>query len=271
MDIIREIGNCQSYNLHSHTQYCDGRASMEEFVRIAIDIGFTHYGFSPHSPIPIESTCNMKKNHVPLYIEEFNRLKSIYSSAIKLYLSMEIDYIGEEWGPSHPYFDTLPLDYRIGSVHFIPAKDGTLVDIDGSAENFKRKMEIYFENDIKYVVDKFYSQSKEMIQKGGFDIIGHFDKIGYNASQYQPEIENKKWYQQHINEMIDVIKSKNIIVELNTKAMEAFGRMFPNQRYLSRIVQENIPIVINSDAHYPHLINASRNNAFELLYNCLAF
>ena len=29
------------YNLHTHTQYCDGHAPMEEFVTEAIAMGFT--------------------------------------------------------------------------------------------------------------------------------------------------------------------------------------------------------------------------------------
>ncbi len=265
MDILNEIGDSRLYNLHSHTQYCDGRATMEEFVRSAIDMGFTHYGFSPHSPVPIDSICNMNINNVPLYIAEYDRLKSIYSSQIKLYLSMEIDYLGNDWGPSHHYFDSIKLDYRIGSVHFIPNKTGKMIDVDGNFENFKKKMSLYFDNDIKYVVDTFYSQSKAMIEMGGFDIIGHFDKIGHNASHYQSGIENEKWYINHIDDMFDLIKSKNIIVEINTKAWEVHGRMFPNVNYFKRLKQENVPVIINSDAHFPHLINASREQAFQLL------
>lgn len=41
------------YNFHSHTQFCDGRFPMADFVVAAVDGGFTHYGFSPHSPVPI--------------------------------------------------------------------------------------------------------------------------------------------------------------------------------------------------------------------------
>ena len=36
-------------NYHSHSLYCDGRASMEDFVRFALSEGFTSYGFSSHA------------------------------------------------------------------------------------------------------------------------------------------------------------------------------------------------------------------------------
>ena len=52
------------YNLHTHTQFCDGHAPMEEFVTEAIALGFTHLGFTPHSPISVESPVNMTREQV---------------------------------------------------------------------------------------------------------------------------------------------------------------------------------------------------------------
>lgn len=59
MDFVSIIGSDMLYNFHSHTQFCDGRATMAEFAAEAVAQGFTHYGFSPHSPVPIQSPCNM--------------------------------------------------------------------------------------------------------------------------------------------------------------------------------------------------------------------
>lgn len=264
MDIISLIGNNRNYNFHSHTQFCDGRAPMEEFVREAVAMGFTHYGFSPHSPIPIPSPCNMSLDDVPAYLAEVSRLKALYGDRIALFTSMEIDYLGDEWGPANPYFDTLPLDYRIGSVHFIPSDDG-YIDVDGRFESFKVKMEQHFHRDIRYVVETFYRQSMQMLQAGHFDIIGHFDKIGHNAGHYSPGIEDLPWYQTLVNDLIDLIIDRKVIVELNTKAWTDHHRMFPGIRYLSRLLQARVPIIVNSDAHYSNLIDASRPHAFSLL------
>ena len=43
----------------------------------------------------------------------------------------------------------------------------------------------------RHVVDTFYSHTLAMIEAGGFDMIGHFDKIGFNASYFQKGIEEK--------------------------------------------------------------------------------
>ena len=264
MDLLKEIGLSQLYNLHSHTPFCDGRADMEEFVVEAVTQGFTHYGFSPHSPVPIASPCNMSDQDVPAYLDECERLKTAFGDKITLYTAMEIDYLSQNWGPSHDYFQSLPLDYRIGSVHFIPSEHG-MIDVDGSPKDFVVKMREHFYEDIRYVVTTFYQQTWDMLNAGGFDIIGHFDKIGFNASAYQPGVEQEPWYRQLVADTIDLIAEKGVIAEINTKAWDANQRLFPSPQWLQMLRQRHIPVVVNSDAHFPQLINAGRQKGLSLL------
>lgn len=255
------------YNFHSHTQFCDGHAPMEDFVKEAVAENFTDYGFSPHSPIPFESPCNMSMSAVDDYMNEYNRLKSLYGDRINLYLSMEIDYLGSQWGATNKYFDTIPLDYKISSVHFIPSfVDSKLyIDIDGRYPAFKQKMELYFNNDIKAVVESFYKQSIDMIEAGGFDIIGHFDKIGHNASHFKEGIENEDWYHKLFMRTFEAIMDNHLIIEINTKAYVDHNRFFPNIKYFDLLKKSGAALLVNSDAHYPQFINLGRNEAMRLL------
>ncbi len=252
------------YNFHSHTQFCDGRATMAEFAEAAVKCGMTHYGFSPHSPVPIDSPCNMKRDDVPAFLDEVKRLNGIYERRIRFYAAMEVDYLDESWGPSNPYFASLGLDYIIGSVHFIPA-DSKFIDIDGRFESFREKMARYFANDIRHVVKTFYAQSHAMLDAGGMDILGHFDKIGQNASYFRPGIEDEYWYQCLVHDLIDDIIARGQRIELNTKAFAEHGRFFPGVRYLPELLSRGIEIVVNSDAHRTELINASRAEAFKAI------
>lgn len=270
MDFIKEIGNSRSYTFHSHTEFCDGHAQMEAFAREAVSRGFSHYGFSPHSPVPIESQCNMTTANVAHYTSEFHRIRDTYGDRVKFYRGMEIDYLGPQWGPSHPYFKSLGLDFAIGSVHFIPAQDGTLVDIDGRYENFRGKMERFFKNDIRYVVETFYSQSCLMVEAGGFDIIGHLDKVGHNAGHFCEGIEEQSWYCTLLSDLIDKVIGSGITVEINTKALAEHNRLFPAVKWWRRLVEAGVPIVINSDAHVPALIDAGRHEAFAILDDIVA-
>jgi len=268
IDLLKIITQSHRYNFHSHTQFCDGRACMDEFAAKAVELGLEHYGFSPHSPIQVESPCNMKADNVPLYLDEVARLKVLHRNDINLYASMEIDYI-DGYGPSHPYYQALPLDYRIGSVHFIPSfvNPNEYIDIDGRYENFKGKMEKYFHDDIESVVRSYYAQSLKLVEGGGFEIIAHCDKIGHNASCHRPGIENESWYQKLIQRHVESIMDHHYIIEVNTKAWEQFGRFFPGEQYFSLLKKYNAPVMFNSDAHYPELINAGRDEAIKRYYS----
>lgn len=265
---FKNIVRCTDrYNFHSHTQFCDGRADMEQFAAAAAGAGFRHYGFSPHSPVPIDSPCNMSFDSVPEYLAEFARLKQKYAGHTALYAGMEIDYLGKEWGPANEYFDTVPLDFRIGSVHFIPSASG-MVDVDGKFENFRMKMAKFFADDIRYVVETFYRQTHDMIDAGGFDIIGHYDKIGHNASHFSPGIEDTPWYRALVDDTTDHIIAAGLTVEINTKARADHRRFFPAPRHWKRLARSGVTILVNSDAHYPELIDASRAEALEMLRQC---
>lgn len=255
------------YNLHTHTQFCDGHAVMEDFVTEAIVAGFTHLGFTPHSPVSIESPCNMGRDDVKAYFDEMERLRSIYGDRIHLYTAMEIDYVSVGDGPANSYFKELPLDYSIGSVHFIPDINhpDEMVDIDGKFQGFKVRMGQNFDGDIEYVVKTFFSQMMAMIDEGGFDIVGHMDKIGFNASQYRDGIDEEPWYDKLVIDLFENIMDHHLTIEINTKAWLQHNRFYPNLKYFGMLKRFNAPIVVNSDAHYPTLLNSGRPEALKLL------
>ena len=255
------------YNLHTHTQFCDGHAAMEDFVVEAIASGITHLGFTPHSPISVESPCNMTQESVPVYLKEIQRLRDVYGDRINIYAAMEIDYVSVGDGPANSYFKQLPLDYRIGSVHFIPAIDNPseMVDIDGKFPSFKARMSRNFDGDIEYVVKKFFSQMMAMIEEGGFDIVGHMDKIGFNASQYRDGIDEEPWFDKLVIDLFENIMDHGLTIEINTKAWLQNNRFYPNLKYFGMLKHFNAPVVVNSDAHYPTLLNSGRLEAIKLL------
>ncbi len=265
IDFINIPLSTSRYNFHSHTQFCDGHATMDEFAEAAVAAGFEHYGFSPHSPIPIESPCNMKADDLPAYLDEVERLQQLYAGKIRFYAGMEIDYLGSRWGPSSDYFTALPLDYRIGSVHFIPAQGGEYIDIDGKYESFRRKMQQHFHNDILYVVNTFFDQSEAMIEAGAFDIVGHIDKIAQNAGCHCPGIDAQEWFETRVKRLITMSVDRGIIIEINTKAAAEHDRFFPDIKWWPLLKTLGAKVLVNSDAHRPELIDASRDIALRFI------
>ena len=252
-------------NYHSHSLYCDGRASMEDFVRFAIDRGFSSYGFSSHAPLPFSTPCTMEWDCMDDYLSEFHRLKDKYAGAIELYIGLEIDYINEETNAAASCYQCLPLNYRIGSLHMLPDNQGNIIDIDRPADRFRQMINDHFSGDIEYVVRLYYAQSMRMIEIGGFDIVGHADKIHYNAACYRPGLTDEAWYQDLVCCYLETIARQGYQMEVNTKAYHDLGVFYPDCRYFPLMKELGINVQVNSDAHYPERIDSGRSEALSLL------
>lgn len=248
-------------NYHSHTEFCDARASMAEIARAAFEAGFEEWGISPHSPICCPSGANMKVADMDAFLLEANRLKREYDGRMKILTGMEIDYISPEFGPQIEYFRNLPLDYRIGSVHFVRTKDGRPVDCDGPAERFLKYLKDEYDGDLRYVAETYFSMQLEMLEAGGFDIIGHLDKIGDNGSAADPNLEDYPWYAELVEKVIAKAAEKGVTIEINTKKYPTQQRFFPNLRWWPLLKKYNARLVISTDAHYPDKVAAGYTDA----------
>lgn len=259
----------QLSNYHSHCTFCDGRSTPEDFVKFAISHGFRAYGFSSHSPLPFETFWNMSKDDMPEYLEEINRLKEKYAGQLEIYTSLEIDYLDETYNPSIAYFQELPLDYRIGSIHFLPLSEhlseDNMVCIDGAFADYKDSVDRYFEGKISKLVTRYFDSTLQMIEAGGIDIVGHMDKIYMNGHKCKGFSFDADWYQKPFKAVLDLIAQKGLMVEVNTKNLIKKQQIFPRKEYLGLLKDMNIPVMVNSDCHYPDLVNDGRSEAFEIL------
>ena len=213
-------------NYHSHCLYCDGRANMEDFVRFALSEGFTSYGFSSHAPLPFSTAWTMEWDLMDDYLSEFRRLKAKYAGRIELYIGLDID---------------VPAD-----------KFRDIVDWD-------------FGGDLVRVVHLYYERLLKMVGLGGFDIVGHADKMHYNASCYRPGLLDEPWYDDLVRAYFTEIARRGYQVEINTKAYHDLGTFFPNERYFSYLYGLGVKVQVNSDSHYPERINNGRPEALQAL------
>lgn len=251
-------------NYHSHSLFCDGRANMEDFVRFALSQGFSSYGFSSHAPLPFPTAWTMEWDRMNDYLDEFRRLKFRYPD-IELYVGLEIDYLNAGHNPASSCFRRLPLDYRIGSVHLLYDDAGQVVDSDLPADRFCQMVDRHFDGDIERVVRAYYERSMQMIACGGFDIVGHADKIHYNADCYRPGLTDEGWYVDLVRRYFAEIARRGYQMEINTKAYRELGVFYPDVRHWSYLHSLGIPLQVNSDAHYPDRIAYGRAEALSAL------
>lgn len=252
-------------NYHCHTQYCDGASSAEEMVLAAIKAGFPALGFSSHAPVPFETVWTMPMHKREEYTAEVLRLKEKYSDDIQIYRGLEVDYIKDEISVKSDHIQAFNSDYLIGSIHFMGQLmvDGERWTIDNTPQEFKIGLDQLYGGDIKRLVGDFVDQSVAMMELGGFDILGHIDKVYQQGCEYF-SLEDK-WYRHAIISLLEVAKNKDYIVEINTKHHHVMGFFFPHQDFIYELKRLNIPVQVNSDCHQKEMMTAAYPLAYEKL------
>ncbi len=254
-------------NYHSHCTFCDGRSSMENFVHFAIAKGIRKYGFSSHAPLPFLTKWTMPEDDFYEYEKEFYRLKEKYAHQIELFIGLEIDYIHGRSDINNHFFIDKKLDYTIGSIHYLDQlnSENQYWTIDGDFREFNDGLNRLYGGDIRRATQRFFEITTFMLKKGGFDIVGHLDKITLHGLKYKELNLQEKWYVDLIVPVLELIKSKNLILEINTKSLTEKGITFPHQQFFPIIKELEIPILVNSDCHYPTNVI----HGFQPVYNQL--
>ncbi len=236
-------------NFHTHSNYCDGKSPLAEIVHSAEGRHMVSLGFSSHAPIPFDCKWCMKAGALENYLYEIKELKK--SSALEIYAGLEVDYIPTVTSPKK--FE-LQLDYTIGSVHFADAfADGKRWEIDGPHEGFLKGLEAIFKNDIQATYTRYFELTREMIATAPPTIVGHIDKVKIHNIGEKFFKESDPWYQREVKKTLDLVQESGIIVEVNTRGLYLKKSLspYPSPWVLELILQKNIPITINSDAHHP--------------------
>ena len=255
-------------NYHSHSTFCDGRSSMEEMVQAAIVQGFVSYGFSSHAPLPFHTRWNMDSSNMNAYVAEAKRLKDKYSDQIELYCGLEIDFLDDNYNSASEIFQSINLDYRIGSLHTIVIEPGHILEIDCKYERFKEIVDEYFSGDAEDILRVYVERLMRMVEIGGFDIVGHADKMHYLADMYCKGLSSKKWYVEAMKEYFSLIVSKGIMIEMNTKKYVETGLFFPDASWYEFLNSIGAKIVVNSDSHSCDKINSGRIDGLRHLVSC---
>ncbi len=245
-------------NYHSHTHYCDGSSTPEDYIKAALAKGIAAYGFSSHVPLPFACAWSVKEERVQDYLAEIDDLKKKYEGQLDIYKSLEIDYIPDIIGPQSDYIKKLSLDYTLGSVHFVGSHEGRHWEIDGEVDIFKWGLVKIYNHDIRAAVTRYYELTRQMVREHQPDIIGHLDKIKMQNDREHFFAEDADWYVAEIENTLDVIAEEGGIVEVNTRGMYKGVTIEPYPSYwvLEEVHARNIPIQLNSDGHKPEEIIA---------------
>lgn len=229
-------------DLHTHTNYCDGKNSPREMVLSAIDKGLSILGFSVHSYTDFDDSFCIKKEKIGEYISKINALKEEFKDKIQILCGVEQDY--------YSTCKADDFDYSIGSVHYVKSKD-LYLSVDESADSFKNAVLTHFGGDFYAFCEEYYKTLSDVLNKTKADIIGHFDLVAKFNEGNRFFDENHPRYTSAYKSAVDALIPYDVPFEINTGAISRGYKTtpYPASPILSYIKEKGGKVILSSDSH----------------------
>jgi histidinol-phosphatase (PHP family) len=259
--------------IHTHTDFCDGRDTVEAMCREAWKRGLDSLGFSSHAPIRkktgFKTNWNIEEERFEEYLDAVREARERWKGRLPVYMGLEVDFIGGLMGPADRDLQELGLDYIIGSVHYVIPPGGAPFTVDGDLEEIERGIEEGCGGDPAALVNCYWDAEEAMIRAGGFDLLGHIDLIkknnrfrearlpsgarlsGERPPAYRWFSEESPDYRARIAETARLLGERGVPAEINTGGMNRSGlpEPYPGLPCLRLLREQGVPLVINADAH----------------------
>lgn len=241
---------------HLHTFRC-GHASgtMEEYLDAARKAGFREIGFADHVPmywLPAsqrDPDTAMAMDQLPAYVQEVSSLRQ-QTADIKIRLGLEVDYIPGWEAQAAEMISLLPLDYVLGSIHFI----------DGWGFDNPAFIDRYSQWEAMALYQRYFQLLCRAANSGLFDVMAHPDLI--KKFNYVPKGSLDDLYRQ----VAQAFAEGGVCAEINTAGLRVpAGEIYPAPTLLQYFYQYNVPVTLGSDAHTPHQVGEGIAQAIDLL------
>ncbi|HAK44457.1 MAG TPA: histidinol phosphate phosphatase [Spirochaeta sp.] len=255
-------------NYHSHFNLDDGYGELSEYAESAIERDLDIIGISPHAPLCYLNDWTLSEAGLNEYAASMPGFKAEYGDKLEIYSGLEVDFIPGGMGPADTKYHELGLEYRIGSVHSIEDPEtGEHLSVDGPIAEMELLHKRTFSNDIKPLVSRYFELEIEMLELGGFDILGHCDLVKKRNVNNRFFNQDEKWYRNEAMQMLEIAAGKDVIVEVNTGGLSrgATIEVYPSKWMLERCHELNIPLTLSSDAHNPDHIDYHFAESLDLL------
>jgi len=105
----------QTFDLHIHSNYSDGKSSMEENIVSAIEKGLTKVGVTDHAHRHM--AYGVKLHHTGEYLRNAQDLKRVYKNDIDVLVGMEFDLLDLDGNIDMPKGFEKEFDIRLLGMH----------------------------------------------------------------------------------------------------------------------------------------------------------
>ena len=229
-------------NLHTHTNFSDGKDQMEDMVKHAIKIGFTSIGFSDHANMGFEVSGAMTVQNAEKSLATSKALQQKYKGQISVYCGLENDLFSKQ--------DLSPYDYVIGSCHCL-VLGGEVIEFDGRKEHVKSVIDRFFDGNGLKFAKCYYDNFSLLANTKRIDIVGHADLVTKHSENVEFFNQENGEYKDFAVKAIRKVFERCKVFEVNSGAIARGYRTTP---YPAPFIMEELKnlgakMIISSDCH----------------------
>ncbi len=202
------------YDMHCHSTNSDGRQSVDEMCRTAIENGVTGFAVTDHADMNFYESRDTY-NRICKSLADVAQARKTYGDRIKLLRGVELgEYL---YAPENAQKILGLNDYDVilGSVHLVPKArfdrpyNRIPFSEDGTDEEIREYLKLYFDL-LSETVDAF-----------DFDVLAHLTcPIRYITGIHQRSAD-AFGFEEKIHEILEKIIKRNIALEYNTGGLNA--------------------------------------------------
>lgn len=254
---------------HSGEFCCHAQDRLEEILQRYIELGFKRVGITEHMPplndqflLPDEIDQGMTTpsmfQRFAQYIEEVNRLKTLYHSQIRIHVGMEIEAYPGYLPHVEQLIQKFKPDYLVGSIHHV----GNIC-FDYSLETYEQAILQWGSPERMY--HHYFDLQYEMIHRVRPFVVGHFDLIRIHDPQYEQTLLAPKVLEK-IQRNLALIKTLGLAMDFNLRPLTR-GEKEPyiTRSLLQMVKKMEICVVPGDDSHGRHQAGIQVPKAIKIL------
>jgi histidinol-phosphatase (PHP family) len=237
---------------HVHTRLCNhADGTIGDYVRQAVSLGLKEICFLDHLTLGDRgSNSSMAIDEVGLYHQTVQHIKRATVGQINVKVGLETDFDPQYIDLYREIVQAFSFDVIGCSIHALDAIDVVSAHTDWADGRL----------DSQTIYTRYFERLNEMLDQDYFDLICHFDlvkKFGrVPKKSFQPEIEA----------IIEKIKRKKIVVEVNTSGFaHAPAEPYPAMPIIQMLADAGVGLTMGSDAHRPEELGRYFDQAAESL------
>jgi len=227
-----------NFEPHTHSNFSDGKSTLEENVLSAINKGIAKIALTDHGPKHM--TYGVTKRRLDTYLKEANRLKTAYKSDIDVLVGMEFNILNLDGNIDMPQGYESEFEWSALGLHKLVRYSNIQSELNLIIYQFSEKKRYS-----PAVIEKNTQAYITAISKYNIDMLAHLS--------YATKVD--------VERIAKVCETTNTLIELNGKHVEF------DADDAKAVLNTNANFILGSDAHKPSAIGTCKRGKSFVIEN----